>query len=186
MTKPLSLDEQGAPRAPWPAALAFAAIGGTLASSCMMPFVALAVVTAATMTRARAVATIAGAFIANQFLGFFILGYPWTFYSLSWGLAQGAAALLALGVARSSLRPVPAAAVPRLLLAFLPSFAAYELSLFGFALIAGGTETFTPAIIGLIAVNEGAWLIGLLIVRLIAVRAAPAWFGRALMLPAIA
>src|SRR5882724_9626307 len=50
----------------WPAALALAVVAGSLATSCLMPFVALAVAAAATMPWRRAMATLAAGWLTNQ------------------------------------------------------------------------------------------------------------------------
>ena len=75
----------------WPLTLAAAAILGSLALACMMPFVALATLAAATMGRAQAVVTVGGIWAVNQLLGFGMFGYPHDAYALGWGAALGAA-----------------------------------------------------------------------------------------------
>lgn len=158
----------------WAAALAVATVAGSLASACMLPFVALAVVAAATLPRAGALATVGIIWAANQAIGFGLLGYPGTTYAIAWGLAIGVAALAATVVARAI---VDAFAVPRLVAALVAGFAAYELLLFGFAHVMGGLGTFTPAIVGQIAANEALWFVVLVGVRFALTRALPRWFG---------
>lgn len=165
----------------WPVALVTTAVLGTLASACLMPFVAVGVATAATMSRARAAATIGGIWAINQALGFGLLGYPPTVFAVAWGLALGAAALLAMLVARGILGSHHHL-TPRLLTAFAAGFAAFEGGLYGFALVAGGTGTFTVAIIAQILTNDALWFVGLIALHLALTRAAPGLFGTGLSL----
>lgn len=167
----------------WPLALATVAIGGTLATACMMPFVGLAVIAAATMARGPAAVTVAGVWAANQLLGFGLLGYPLDGYAIGWGLALGAGSLAAMLVARGVLaRAAPdrglAGAVP-LVIAFAVAFAAYEALLFAFALVQGGTETFAPSIVVQILANDAAWALVLALVHAVLARTAPRLFAPA-------
>lgn len=163
----------------WPFALAAAAALGSLAAACMVPFVGLAVVAAATMGRGRAAATVSGVWIVNQLLGFGLMGYPWTADAAEWGLALGVGSLAAVGIAGAVLRGRRNLAVLPLLATFAAAFAGYEALLYGFALVAGGTETFAPAIVLQILVNDGSWFAGLTALHLALTRAAPGLFGRA-------
>lgn len=160
----------------WPLALAAAATLGTLATACMMPFVAVATIAAATMDRPRALAAIVGVWAINQLLGFGLLGYPMTAYAASWGVALGVAGVASLLVARRVLGGTAPTAV-RLGLAFGAAFAAYELLLFAFSLVAGGTGTFTPSIVLSILANDAAWLVGMAALHIVLTRAAPRLFG---------
>lgn len=161
----------------WPAALATATVAGSLAVACMMPFVALAVLAAATMPSRRANLTIGAIWAANQALGFTVLGYPATAYAAVWGAALGVASLLAGLVARTVLRDRHDLAAAPMLLAFGAAFAAYEGLLFAFALVVGGTGTFAPTIVLQILVNDGLWFAGLSALYVVLTRTAPRWFG---------
>jgi hypothetical protein len=161
----------------WPATLACATIVGTLAIACMMPFVGLAVVAAATMPMRRAATTVAGAWLVNQLTGFTLLGFPLAGYTLSWGVAIGGASMAALFVARTALNAGTYPVLARLIMAFGLAFVSYEFLLFIFAGFAGGRDTFTPAIVFQIALNDGVWLAALMLFRLTLVRTAPNWFG---------
>lgn len=160
----------------WPLALAAATVFGSLASACMLPFVALGVATAATMPRPRAAATLGAVWGINQLLGFTVMGYPPTVDAFAWGVALGVATLVTMFVASRLLGEQPRT-LTRLLVAFAGAFAAYEGGLFGFALIAGGTGTFTPAIVLLILKNDAMWCTGLLALHVVLTRAAPRLFG---------
>ena len=160
----------------WPAALGFATVAGTLATACMMPFVGIAVVATATMSGRNAALTVAAAWAANQLLGFGLLGYPLEAHALGWGVALGAASLLALVAARLVVR---GPSLGWLALAFAAAFATFEALLFLYAGVAGGRGTFTPAIIARIGANDASWCAVLVLLRLILGRAAPRWFGAA-------
>ena len=166
-------------RLAWPAALAAATIAGSLAAACMMPFVALAVLAAATMSQRRAAATIVAIWAANQALGFTVLGYPAAGYAAAWGAALGAASLTAGLVARVVLRGRRAFAAAPMLLAFGAAFVGYEALLYAFASAAGGTETFAPAIVLRILTNDGMWFAGLCALYVALTGLAPRWFGPA-------
>lgn len=154
----------------WPLALVIA---------CMMPFVALAVLAAATMPARRAGLTIGTIWAANQLLGFTVLRFPATGYAFAWGAALGIAALAAGLVAGAILRDRRDLSVASMLFAFGAAFVAYEGLLFGFALVAGGLETFKPSIVFRILVNDGLWFAGLSTLWVALTRAAPRWFGPA-------
>ena len=161
----------------WPLTLAAAAVLGSMATACMMPFVAVATIAAASMPRREALTAVTGVWAINQLLGFGLLGYPLTTYAVTWGLALGAAAIAALVVARRFLRASSTTAA-RLGAAFVVAFAAYEGLLFAFATIEGGTGTFTSTIVLSILVNDAAWLVGLALLHMLLTRAAPRMFGR--------
>lgn len=169
-------NETNAGAVAWPIALAAAAVAGSLATACMMPFVAIATLAAATMPRRQALIAVFGAWTANQLLGFGLLGYPMTAYAASWGVALGAAGVAALLVARlitGGGHPTAA----RVAAAFAVAFASYEALLYAFALVAGGTGTFTASIVLRILANDAAWLVGLAALHAVLTRAAPRTFG---------
>lgn len=162
----------------WPAALGTATVLGTLATACMLPFVGLAVVAAATMSMRRAAQTVAALWAINQVLGFSLLGYPPTGDAFAWGAALGLASMAAMLIARRVIG-ANSGSVAHLVAAFVVAFAVYELLLFGFALVAGGTETFAPAIVLQILVNDASWFAGLTALHLVLTRVAPGRFGPA-------
>lgn len=167
----------------WSGALATAAILGTLATACMMPFVALAVATAATMPKSRAAATLGLVWATNQLLGFTLLGYPMTPFALAWGAALGVASIAAMLVAAAVIARSRLFVVGPIS-AFLAAFVAYEGGLFAFALVAGGTSTFTMPIMLQILVNDTCWLAALALLHSVLTWAAPRTFGPALSLRA--
>lgn len=139
----------------WPSFLAAATIAGTLATACMMPFVALATVAAATTGRAQAAIAVLGAWAVNQLIGFGLLGYPLDRGAIGWGLALGVAAMAVMIATRAAIGERPG--LGRVVVAFVGGFAFYEGLLFGWALVAGGTGTFTPAIVARLFANEAGW-----------------------------
>jgi hypothetical protein len=163
----------------WPSALAVATVAGSLAASCMMPFVALSVLATATMPAQRAAITIAAIWAANQIFGFVLLGYPATGYTVMWGAALGLASLAAGGVGGKLLGVRPEWRATTLIIAFGAAFATFEGLLFGFAAVVGGTETFAAPIVLRILANEACWFAGLSALYLGLARAAPRWFGPA-------
>jgi hypothetical protein len=163
----------------WPLVLGLTTVIGTLATACMMPFVAVAVIIGATMAPRRAVAAMAAIWLSNQLLGFTLQGFPATPYVLAWAGALGAASLAAMMVARAVAAGTGDLVAVRLAAAFAAAFIAYEALLFAFATAAGGLQTFTPDIVTRIAVNDAIWFAALLGLRIGLTRAAPRLFGTA-------
>ncbi len=162
----------------WPATLASVTILATLASACMTPYIALAVIAAATLSRRHAAWTIGGVWLTAQILGFTVLHYPSSAYAFAWGAALGVASLAAM-LAASLVMDRSRPSLSRLVAAFVAGFALYEGLLLGFAYVAGGVETFTPAVVVQIASNDAVWLVILAGLRMILVAGAPRWFGSA-------
>lgn len=165
------------PKFAWSVALALATVGGSLAAACMMPFVALAVVTAATMHRSLALATILAIWATNQMLGFTVLGYPHTGYAFAWGGALGIASIFTMLAGAAVMGERDELSSFRTLGAFLIGFFVYEAVLFGFASVVGGTETFTMPIVGQIFANDALWFAGLSVGYWLLTRIAPKLFG---------
>ena len=68
-------------------------------------------------------------------------------------------------------------AIDALAAAFAAAFVVYEAGLFGFALVAGGTGTFTTAIVTAILLNDACWAAALFALHAVLTRAAPRTFG---------
>ncbi len=160
----------------WAAALALTAVLGSWVFACMAPFVALGVMAAATLPRRQALTAAGLGWVANQLIGYGVLHYPVTGYSIGWGGALGAAALLTAGVASLVVAPGRASLL-RVLAAFAVGFVAYEGFLYLFALVAGGVETFSPAIVEKIALNDGMWLAALAVAHILLTTGLPRMFG---------
>lgn len=163
----------------WPLTLAAAALLGTVIIACMMPFVAIATVAAATMSRAQAVTAVIGVWAVNQVLGFGALGYPLTAHALMWGVALCAASIAALFVTRRVIGGA-APSVLRLASAFAAAFIVYEGLLYALSLVeGGGSEMFTPQVVLSILLNDAVWLAVLTAMHAGLLRLAPQVFGPA-------
>ena len=163
----------------WLVILTVAVVGGSFALSCVTPFAALAVVLTGTVCLRAALSTMALVWFTNQALGFFLLGFPWTPSVVVWGLAIGAAALLATATAEKTLRHAPTGNAPaRLGLALLLSFVVYEVALLPAAWWFGAWEMFTPTIIAQLAFIDAAWLVGMVLLNEVAATFCKPWVGR--------
>ena len=163
----------------WLVILIVAVFGGSLALSCVTPFAALAVALAGTVGLRTALGTMALVWFTNQVLGFLLLGFPWRPSVFVWGLAIGAAALLATVVAERALKHAPTGNAPaRLGLALLLSFVMYEVALLPAAWWFGGWEMFTPVIIAQLAFIDTAWLGGMVLLNEVAATFLKPWVGR--------
>jgi hypothetical protein len=136
-----------------PAILAATTLSGTVVLACMMPFAAIATIAALAMPGRRGLASVAGCWLGNQVLGFGLMGFPWDGPTFAAGLSLLASSLVAYAAARA-VRGGP-------ILAFLAASAAFELSLFAYALPFGDPALFAPEIVGLIALNDALWFAGL-------------------------
>jgi hypothetical protein len=152
-----------AQRAMWVGLVAVGGAGFSLIFACVTPFAALGTLAALKMERRDAALAIGLVWFINQAVGYGILGYPWTWSSLGWGFAIGAAGYLALGAAMalSAARPVTLA----ISLPFVGAFAVYELGLYAAgSVLPGGASAFSASIMERVfVVNLGA-LVGLLAV----------------------
>lgn len=153
-----------------PAVLAATTLSGTMVFACMMPFAAIATLAALALPRARGLAAVTACWFGNQLLGFGLMGFAWDGPTVAAGFSLLAASLIAFLAARvvtgRGLNPA---------LALLAAFAAFELSLFAYALPFGDPGLFSPAIVAQIALNDAFWFAGL-------------WLGRQLLahLPVLA
>ena len=154
----------------WLALLVCASVAFSRSFACATPFAAFSTAAALTLNRRDAMLLTGAVWLANQFVGYTILRYPWTINSVAWGVAIGAAAILATLAARGATRALERAMpIWRSLAAFAAAFVVFEGALFAAACVAlGGTEDFTPPVIGWIfAVNASA-LIGLFVLNWLA------------------
>src|SRR5262245_11745830 len=117
-------------RSSWIALLGGSSIGFSLVFACATPFVALVTLAVLNMDRRDAFMVTVSVWLANQAVGFGILGYPHTLDSYAWGVAIGVAALLALLAARSVCRQLAQRhAIVTTAVAFAIAFVVYELTL---------------------------------------------------------
>src|SRR5882757_6642708 len=96
--------EAAAPSAPtkalgWIALVVLSAIAFSWVFACATPFVALAALAGTRMPARQAALLILATWLANQVIGFGVLGYPVTANAFAWGAGIGLAALLATGAA---------------------------------------------------------------------------------------
>lgn len=151
----------------WAGILATASVGGSLLLACMFPFAAIAALLAATLPFRKAMLWMGGAWLANQLVGYLILGYPQTANSFGHGLAIGATALATVFVARKVFDWRGDTSLVSTAMAFGAGFVAYEALLLFAALFLGGVASFAPSIVWMIFVNDVLWLAGLGLVYMI-------------------
>lgn len=129
--------------------------------ACITPFVAFAVAAAYALSAPAALFTVAGVWLANQAIGFAVLGYPWTGDTILWGFAIGAAALLATGLAGATLRLGPLNKIVAVGASFVVALGAYEGGLFLVTFELGGRDAFTSSIVGHVALLNLGWTVAL-------------------------
>lgn len=156
----------------WTAILGATAIFGSYFFACVFPFAAVATIAALTLDLRRGVAVVAATWVANQIVGFAFMHFPQTFDTVALGISLGLGALAAYAVAYSVLRH--AKTPGRIVAALAGAFVAYQLVIYAGAIGFGGTENFSPSIIGGVAVNDAMWFAGLGALRLALTRAVPA------------
>jgi hypothetical protein len=134
---------------------------GSWKFACITPFVAFAVAAPYALSTPTALLTVAAVWLANQAIGFGVLGYPWTVDTILWGIAIGTAAVLAAGLAAAMLRPGVRNRITAAGAAFVAAFATYQGGLFLASFALGGQGDFTPAIVGHVALLNLGWTMGL-------------------------
>ncbi len=149
----------------WPASLATGSVLGSWALACVFPFAAFATLAALTMNRAAGLALVAAAWAANQFVGFFILSFPWELQAVGHGLAILAATMAGYGAARLVAARIPVGSALRSVAALASAFVVYQLLLRAYAQFGGGAENFSAEIIAYVARNDALWFAGLMALR---------------------
>ncbi len=154
-------------RALWIGLLVAASVLFTLRFACAVPFAAFGAVAALTMPRRQTLFLTLAIWLANQIVGFAILGYPWTANTFAWGFVLGLSAVLATLAAQWIAPRLEGRSLLLILpVTFLGAFAAYEGSLYLAAVTAlGGTDVFvSPIMLGILKINAIAFA-GLLAVN---------------------
>jgi hypothetical protein len=153
--------------AAWIVILTLASIAFSLALACATPFAALGALAGARMNRREGMALVAASWLANQFVGYFVLAYPRTLASFAWGAAIGVAALLATLGAREAARAVRPPMLSKLV-AFVAAFIVYEgVLLAATTVLPSSAAAFSVSVVArIIAVNAGAFVSLLAIHRL--------------------
>lgn len=166
----------GSRRALWLALLVAASITFSLGFACAVPLAAFAAAAALTLPRRDALLLVAAVWLANQVVGFAILGYPWTGETLAWGGALGVIAILSTLAAQAAAPRLAQTDTVAAVVAFAAAFVVYEGALFAVSLALGATEDFALDIVAwILAMNAGVMLALMLLSRLGAtVGAAPA------------
>jgi hypothetical protein len=163
----------------WLAVLVAASVGFTFGFACAVPFAAFGAATALTLNTRDALLLTIALWLANQIVGFGLMGYPWDGSTFLWGAVLGVVALLSTAAARIASTHLAAASYGMILAgSFAASFIVYEGSLYIVsAAWLGGTEDFAPAIVAYIAGLNILAFGGLLILerlgRMLGLAAAP-------------
>lgn len=147
----------------WLALLVVAISAFSFVYACAPPFVAFSVLAAMTLSRRDAIRTTVALWLVNQAVGYFILGYPRTVNSFTWGLIMGVAAVMATLLAGQIVaRLRSAGGLTRALVALSGTFVTYEVVLYAIAVAGlGGTGSFALPIVGRILVVNVIALAGL-------------------------
>jgi hypothetical protein len=158
----------------WILLLTAASVFVTLGMACAMPFAALATLAALHMSRRDGLALIGVAWLADQAVGYGLLGFPRTVDSVAWGVILGVGAVAALLAARALAARLRARGGPVVgAAAFTAAFVAYQAVLVAAtAALASGPEAFSLPIVGWVLRVNLLSLAGLLIFYRLAV-----WIG---------
>ena len=163
----------------WMLILTLAAIGVTFALSCVTPFAALAVALAGTIGLRASLRIVIVVWFANQVIGFGFFHFPRTPNTLLWGAAIGGAAIATTIAASLVMKYASSLATPlRMGSALLLSFAVFEVTLLGAAVLLGGFETFRSAIVAQLAFINAVSLVGIVVLNEVAAALCRPWLGR--------
>lgn len=166
----------------WLALLVLAGIVASFAP-CLMPFAALAVALAATTRLRTALAAMLALWGVNQLVGFVFLGFPHTPDAFGWGAVIAIAALAATVAAHRVIARAPVGGkAARVVLAFAAAFVVYEALLLAVTPVLGGLSTFTPAILGGIAMDNALWLVGFALGSEALALVMRPWLGRGVLI----
>ena len=155
------------PRLLWLAILVLASLIVSVLLSCATPFEAIGAAAAVTLARRDALLASGLTWLINQCVGYGMLGYPWTYNSVAWGLALGAATLvatLAAGALYQTRKALPS--LLRSTLAFAAAFLAFEVAIYAVAFFfLGGLQDFTTGIVSRVLVINAATFVGLIVIH---------------------
>lgn len=163
----------------WLLVLTLAAVGATVALSCVTPFTALAVALAGTVGLGAALRVMIAVWLANQVIGFGLFHFPRTPDTFLIGIAIGAAAVvgtICAWLVLNQMRSQPL--LLRLGAAFVASFATYELALLAAVVFLGDLETFRPAIVAELGLVNLVSLFGMIALNEILAAVCRPWLGR--------
>ena len=145
----------------WAGILATASVGGSLLLACMFPFAALATLLAATLPIRKAALWMSAAWLANQLVGYLILGYPQNANSFAHGAAIGVTALATLWIANKIFAMRGDQSIATVVMAYAGAFVGYQALLAAFAVVLGGIQNFMPSIVWMVFQNDVLWFLGL-------------------------
>ncbi|RUM00162.1 hypothetical protein [Rhizobium chutanense] len=146
----------------WVVVISGASVALSLLFACVTPFVALAAMSAVILPRRMAVTAVLLAWLANQMIGYLVLGYPQTWDSYAWGLAIGVAAFASLAAALGVLRLAADLAVT-MAGAFIAGFVAYEGMLFAAtAVLPSGDGAFSASVVADVLLINSLAAVGLI------------------------
>jgi hypothetical protein len=134
---------------------------GSWEFACSTPFVAFAVAAPYALSTRTALLAVAAVWLANQAIGFGVLGYPWTVDTILWGIATGTAAMAAAASAATMLQLGIRNKVTAVAAAFVPALVINQGGLYLASFALGGTGDFTSAIVGHVALLNLGWTVGL-------------------------
>ncbi|MFY9986695.1 MAG: hypothetical protein WAK31_18165 [Chthoniobacterales bacterium] len=156
----------------WPLLLWLAIlIGSSLVFSvgfaCAAPFEAIGAAAAVTLARRDALLVSGVTWLINQCVGYGMLGYPWTFNSVAWGIALGAATLIATASAARMYHMKTAIYKGfRFGIAFATAFLVFEAAIYALALFSlGGLQDFTIGIVSHVFVINAATFVALVVLH---------------------
>jgi hypothetical protein len=154
------------PRLLWLAILIGSSLVFSVGFACAAPFEAIGAAAAITLARRDALFVSGVTWLINQCVGYGMLGYPWTSNSVAWGIALGAATLLAT-VAAGAVYQMKTA-IPKAFrfgITFVSAFLAFEATTYVAALsFLGGVQDFTIGIVSRVFVINAATFVGLVVV----------------------
>ena len=142
---------------PWVALIAVLSVGGSYVYACAAPFAAIGALAARKMDLATALTLILLAWIANQIVGYGLLGYPQTANSFAWGGAIGLGSVAALFASRM-IGNLGWGTVAATIASFAVAFIAYEATLYLASFGLGGSDAFSFEIVArILGINAVAF-----------------------------
>jgi hypothetical protein len=151
----------------WPASLAAATVLGSWALACVFPFAAMAALAALTMNRRAGIALVATIWAANQFVGFFVLSFPWDLQAVGHGVAILGCTLAGFAAARFVAGRIAIGSALRSVASLAAAFIVYLALMRAYAQFGGGAENFTLEINTAVALNDALWFAGLMGLRFV-------------------
>ncbi|MEO5586330.1 MAG: hypothetical protein ABIQ81_01410 [Novosphingobium sp.] len=148
----------------WILLLTLTSTATTLALGCAMPFAALAALAALHLRQRDGLNLLGLAWVANQAVGFGLMGYPHDPRTIAWGVGLATAAIGSGLGAYAALARVPRLSPAfRGIIALVVAFIAFKAVVLAWALVLGGVQTtLSPFYSSRQFVRDGAILIGLL------------------------